>query len=220
MQQSASATLESRLATLREAASRELPRLADLNERLFRELAVAIVPGVVDVGDRAPEIELPSAVTGRPARLSWLLDDGPAVVVFHRGRWCPYSNVHLHGLREAYDEIRALGAEVLFVGPDTVADARRMTEQWGSRVPVLADVQGKAMEDYGVAYTIPDFLRPGFEPLGFPMANPDTGWRLPIPATFIVDRLGVIRARHVNPDYTRRMEPAEIVVKLRNVVRS
>jgi peroxiredoxin len=212
-----SATLESRLAQLREQALCELPRLGELNERFFAELATEVVPAVVDVGARAPEIELANVVSGRSARLSWLLDDGPAVVTFYRGRWCPFSNLHLHGLLTVYEEVRALGGEILFVGPDTVAGARRLAEQWGGRVPVLADVRGEAMASYGVSYAIPDFLRPGYEHLGFPMTNPGTGWRLPITATFVIDRRGVVRARHVDPDYTRRMEPADAVRELRKI---
>jgi peroxiredoxin len=215
MQQSVTCTLESRLAAVREAAERELPRLAALNQRLFADLTDTVLPGVVAVGDQAPETDLPAAATGRPARLSWVLDDGPAVIAFYRGRWCPYSNLHIHALSEVYGAVRELGAEVLFVGPDTLSNARRISEQWGGRVPVLADLRGEAMKRYGVAYSIPDYLRPGFEPLGFPMLNPETGWHLPVTATFIVDRLGVVRASHVDSDYTRRMEPADILEQLR-----
>lgn len=217
MDQTVPATLESRLAVLRNTSEQRLPQLAELNQRLFSDLRATVVPIAAEVGDAAPEIELPSALTGRPVRLSWLLDAGPVVLAFYRGHWCPYSQVQLQGLQQAYGAIRALGAELVFVGPETLESTARVIEKFGGAVPLLADTEGAAMDAYRVAYTMPAYLRAEYEPIGFPGLNPDTAWRLPITATFLIDQLGVIRARHLDPDYTRRMEPADIVACLRRM---
>lgn len=76
---------------------------------------------------------------------------------------------------------------------------------------MLYDAEGCAMDAYGVAFELPDYLREDYALLGFPDLNPGAGWHLPIPATFLIDQLGAIRARHLDPDFSRRAEPADIL---------
>lgn len=72
------------------------------------------------------------------------------------------------------------------------------------------------MDAYGISFDLPEMLRPMYsERMGFPDRNPGTGWRLPVPATFVVDTGGVIRARHCLADYRYRMEPRDILAALR-----
>ena len=86
-------------------------------------------------------------------------------------------------------------------------------------IPLLYDLDGSVMEAYKIAFTIPEYLQAGYKMFGgYPDANPETGWRIPVPATFVVDQKGVIRGRHVNADYTYRMEPAEILAVLKEIV--
>lgn len=212
-------TLESRLAVLRDATAERLPQLTAGNQRLFAELTVSTVPGARAVGDPAPDIMLNTAAEDRPLRLSWLLDNGPVVVAFYRGHWCPYSSVQLHALQAIYPEIHAHGAELLFIGPETRANAFKMREKWDSTIPVMYDADGRAMDAFRLAYDIPDYLAGDFARLGFPRVNPGTEWRLPITATFVIDQLNVIRARHLDPDYTRRMEPSQIIEQLKRLPR-
>lgn len=216
MPRTATVTLEARLATLRHAAAERLPQLAELEQRLAAELAKSVVPRVPEIGDRAPDIALRAAF-GRTLHLSWALDRGPVIVCFYRGHWCAYSNVQLQEYECAYDGIRTLGADVYFVGPETAVNGRKMGEKWGGNVPVLCDSEGAAMDAYNLAYEVPAYLHEEFARLGLPDLNPATGWRLPVTATFVVDQLGVIRARHVDGDLTRRMEPEEAIAALRKV---
>ncbi len=74
-------------------------------------------------------------------------------------------------------------------------------------------------EAYGLVFMLPDDLRAIYERLGIDLArgNGDGTWRLPVPARFVIDRGGVIRAVDADPDYTRRPEPAETVDALRRL---
>ncbi len=76
---------------------------------------------------------------------------------------------------------------------------------------MLNDREGAVMDAYGVSFDLPERLRPAYRGLGFPDRNPETGWRLPVPATFVIDRGGVIRSRHCLADYRYRMEPRDVV---------
>lgn len=210
-------TLESRLAALRSASAERNPKVAELHERLFAELTESVIPGVRGLGDQAPDFELRSAVDDRPMRLSWMLDVGPVIISFYRGFWCPYSNVELSSFVQVYPQVRKLGGVPLYVGPETRANAAKMRAKWDSPFPVLYDADGRAMEAFGVAFEMPEYLREDYRQLGFPDLNPGTSWRLPIPSTFLIDQLGVIRARHVDPDFTRRAEPVDILAALKRI---
>jgi peroxiredoxin len=107
---------------------------------------------------------------------------------------------------------------VFFIGPETKDNAMKMMDKTRATIPLLYDLDGSVMKAYGVAFEIPDYQKRGYEvTAGIPDANPDTGYQLPIPATYVVDTGGIIRAAYVNPDYTRRMEPSDIVAALKEL---
>jgi peroxiredoxin len=120
-------------------------------------------------------------------------------------------------VQQAYSEIQSLGAEVFFIGPETRDNAQKLMDKAHASIPLLYDLDGAVIDAYKISYDIPGYLQAMYKMIGFPDANPGTGWKLPIPATFIVDQDGVIRGRYVNADYTTRMEPADIVSALREI---
>ncbi len=127
--------------------------------------------------------------------------------------------MELQVLQQAYPAIQALGAQVFFIGPETRDNALKLMDKQKATIPLLYDLDGSVMEAYKIAFTIPEYLQAGYKMFGgFPDGNPDTGWRIPVPATFVVDQKSVIRGRHVNADYTYRMEPAEILAVLKEIV--
>ena len=127
--------------------------------------------------------------------------------------------MELQVLQQAYAAIRALGAQVFFIGPETRDSALKLMDKQKATIPLLQDLDGAVMEAYKIAFTIPEYLQNGYKMFGgFPDANPETGWRIPVPATFVVDQKGAIRGRHVDADYTYRMEPAEILAVLKEIV--
>jgi peroxiredoxin len=84
---------------------------------------------------------------------------------------------------------------------------------------MLRDFGNEVADKYGLVFTLPDALRDIYLKFGIDLArgNGDGTWRLPIPARFVIDRGGTIRAADADPDYTRRPEPAETVRVLREI---
>jgi peroxiredoxin len=84
---------------------------------------------------------------------------------------------------------------------------------------MLRDFGNAVAEAYGLVFTLPDDLRDIYLKLGIDLArgNGDGTWRLPIPARFVIDREGLVRAVDADPDYTRRPEPAQTVEILRGL---
>lgn len=213
-------TLESRLAQLRAAAAERTPEeIRRLTEAMTQELEREVVAKALNVGDKAPDFTLHAADDDRAVWLADQLNKGPVVISFYRGQWCPYCNIELKGVQERYDEIRELGASVYFVGPETRDHARMMAEKTASTIPLLYDVTGEVMRAYRVEFSLPEGLRPMYSRFGLHEANPNTGWNLPIPATFVIAPDGDIVARHVNADYSQRMEPAEIIAAVASLTR-
>ena len=84
---------------------------------------------------------------------------------------------------------------------------------------MLRDFGNRVAEAYGLAFTLPEDLQAIYLTFGIDLArgNGDGTWRLPIPARFVIDHQGVVRAVDADPDYTRRTEPAETVDILRKL---
>ena len=169
-------------------------------------------PGL-PIGDRAPDFSLPDA-TGRPVSLRERLSTGPVVLVFYRGEWCPYCNTYLRALQAALPEMAARGASLIAVSPQSPDHSLSITEKAGLGFDVLSDVDQAVIRAYRVQFTVPSDL----QDLHVNVFNADLRdhtadrtWQLPVPATFVIDRDGVVRAAHVSADYRTRMEPADIV---------
>lgn len=85
---------------------------------------------------------------------------------------------------------------------------------------LLIDRGNAVARRFGLGYALPEDLRAIYRALGIDLevANGDASWTLPVPARYVVDRAGVVRAADVDPDYTRRTEPEETIAALRSLV--
>jgi peroxiredoxin len=166
-------------------------------------------------GDTARDFELPN-VRGGTTRLSALLADGPVVLSFYRGGWCPYCNLEFKALTDALPQMQALGASLIGISPELPDNSLASVEKLGLPFGVLSDVGNQVARDYGIVMDVPAVMRPLYLAWGLdvPAANGDDTWELPIPATYVIDADGRIAAAYVNKDYTQRMEPADILAAL------
>jgi peroxiredoxin len=185
-----------------------------------RLLASDVGDNAKAVGDVAPLFCLPSARGGELC-LSELLAAGPVVLSFYRGGWCPFCDLEFKALHDWLPEIQALGAAVVGVSPETLDTAVRTLDQHAIEFEVLSDVGNKVAQEYGLVMTVDEALRPHYREWGIdlPAANGDESYALPLPATYVIDTAGVIRAAYVNKDYTQRMEPSDVVQALKSLGR-
>lgn len=86
---------------------------------------------------------------------------------------------------------------------------------------LLIDRGNEVARRFGLVFPLPDALREIYRKIGIDLevANGDASWTLPMPARYLVDRQGVVRAADVHPDYTRRTEPAATLAALRALAR-
>ncbi len=171
------------------------------------------------VGDAAPDFGLPS-VKGGETRLSDLLRNGPVVLNFYRGGWCPFCNLEFRALNQRLPEIQSLGATLIGVSPETPDNSLTTAEKHALEFEVLSDVGNIVARDYGLLTSVSEEMRPLYTEWGIdvPAVNGDDSHELPVPATYVIDTHGIIRASYVNKDYTTRMEPSDIVAALKAIV--
>ena len=178
--------------------------------------ASGVAPGLA-VGERAPGFTLPDAL-GRPVSLADLLADGPAVVTFYRGEWCPYCNLQLHALQAALPAIRELGGSLVAISPQAADHSLSLTEKHALAFPVLSDLDQEVIRAYRVQYTLAgdleDLLVNDFQKDPADQ-NADHSRSLPVPAVFVIDQWSTVSAAFVSADWRVRAEPADILAALR-----
>jgi peroxiredoxin len=174
--------------------------------------------GAITVGEIAPDFTLPAA-TGAAVTLYSKLNKGPVILSFYRGGWCPFCNLELQALQALLPEIRALGASLIGISPETPDNSMTTAEKHQLEFDVLSDTGNKTARDYGLIFTVYEEMRPLYLKWGLdvPASNGDNSWELPVPATYVIDTNRVARAAHVDKDYTKRMEPEQIMTALRDI---
>lgn len=162
----------------------------------------------VKAGERAPLFRLRSN-TGNFVSLSECLDRGPVVVSFFRGGWCPFCCLESQALAEAHSEIERLGGTLIGLSPCPYPNSL-------PNFQILTDSGCRIAARYRIAFTVAPRFRPAYRALGHPERSPagNHRWVLPVPATYIIDRNGIVALSYVDADYTTRLEPTEIVVAL------
>ena len=203
--------------------SEHSPETRTAYEALVRDLAQSgLAEGALKAGDALPSFELPN-VEGRLVSAAELVARGPLVLSFFRGGWCPYCTLELRALQRALPEIERLGATLATVTPDTGGALAAAKRENHLGYEVLSDVDQGVGLTFGIIFRVPDaikalYRRRGVD-LGARHGNSTGEWLLPLPATYVVDRAGVIRHAELDPDFRHRMEPEDIVRALGELVR-
>ncbi|PAY05834.1 alkyl hydroperoxide reductase [Bradyrhizobium sp. UFLA03-84] len=145
-----------------------------------------------------------------------LLKRGPLVLSFYRGVWCPYCNMELQALEAAKPEFDKYGASLVAISPQTAPNSRKSVRQNRLSFPILSDVKGQVGDAFGLRLHLPDYLVELYKQLknDLPTFNDDPSWTLPMPARYVIGQDGLILYSEVNPDYTRRPEPEDMIAVL------
>jgi peroxiredoxin len=201
----------------KELIARYVPlELQAVHARAIAELIESgIAAGVLPIGAKAPAFALTDH-TGKAVASAALLGKGPLVVCIFRGRWCPFCVGQLEAMNLIVPEIKAAGAALVAISPQTVQQSFFMADQHKLRFPLLSDANNQVARRFGLAYRVPDYQQSVYQRalVNLPFANGDDSWQLPIPATYILDRDHTILYASADADYTERPEPAEILHKL------
>lgn len=183
-----------------------------------RSLAATMPSPGIKVGEKAPDFRLNNAL-GKEIHLKDELNKGPVVLVFYRGAWCPFCNMHLHALQKSLPEFKKYGAQLITVTPQTPDKSAEQIKKDGYPFEVLSDLDSKAMKDYKLYFELPDDLVAVYKNHGLDIESFNGAGRtvLPVPGSFVIDSNGIVRAMQAQTDYKIRMEPAAIIDALREL---
>ncbi|MCA1752962.1 MAG: peroxiredoxin-like family protein [Cryomorphaceae bacterium] len=168
------------------------------------------------VGKRVEDFSAVQARGGK-FKLSEALKWGPVVVVFYRGQWCPFCNKHMSALNDSLNLITERGARLVAVSPEKPEYAKKMIEKLKTDFSLLYD------EGYAIASLFDVLFQPDEATIELyndklnaelKTAHSDDSQRLPVPATFILDKNGVIVWRQFDTDYKIRANVNDIVKNL------
>ena len=185
-------------------------------ETMHRATAELIESGAArrakKAGDVAPSFSLKDP-EGNVINSADLLKRGPLVLSFYRGVWCPYCNMELQALEAAKPEFDRYAASLVAISPQTAPNSRKSVRQNKLSFPILSDVKGKVGTAFGLRFNLPDYLVELYKQLknDLPTFNDDPSWTLPMPARYVIGQDGLILYSEVNPDYTRRPEPEDMI---------
>ncbi len=204
--------LQDQLNALTEQFASQIPETARAAmKQATQELKESgILSQVIQAGDTLPPFSLTNQ-NGDTIHSQDLLKEGPLVLSFFRGVWCPYCNLELQALQAHAESFRAAKAKIIVISPQLPAYALKTTQDNNTSFDVLSDSENHYAKSLGLAFQLPSTIQELYENFGINLEtyNGDTSWQLPMPARIIVHTDGTIRHIEANPDYTTRPDPNE-----------
>lgn len=182
------------------------------NDFVARMRRLDVGAGAPSVGDRFPEFALLDS-RGRLTSLSSRLAQGPVVLSFNRGGWCPYCRAELSAWSDSLFQLAEAGAQLVVVTAEIAGRAEELRRSLGLAADVLCDIDHGVALDLGLAVHLGQDLRREYLDCGLDLAEVygSPSWLIPIPATFLIDPAGIVRFAYVDVDFRNRAEPADVI---------
>lgn len=187
-------------------------RLA-ISERSIEELfATGIEERILPVGATAPDFTLKDS-NGKALHAADLLELGPLVLKFFRGRWCSYDATELETWRDLYGQLRESGGLLVAIGPQVERQSDFMVMQHGLPFPVLCDPGNQVAAQFGLVWKTPEYLQSYYRSIlvNIPFVNGDASWTLPLPATYVIGRDRKVLFAEAHADFRVRPEPEDVM---------
>jgi peroxiredoxin len=166
----------------------------------------------IQAGERAPAFALHDSEGNLVSSLD-LLKAGPLVVTFFRGRWCVSCSLELRALEDALEDYRLRDATLLAISQQTPWNSQGTRRENALTYPILQDKDGEVAASFGLLWKIPKDLQRVHQRIGVDLVvfNGEASWTLPIPARYVIGQDGVVAYAEVNPDFTQRPEPDDVL---------
>ena len=178
-------------------------------------LETGILDKALHIGDTIFSFSLPDA-NNNSVSSDMLLKQGPIIVTFYRGGWCPFCNMQLAAYENILPQIHALGAQLVAISPEQPDSSLSTVERQKIHFVVLSDNENQVAKQFNIVYDLPDQLIEIYKQfkLDIPAYNNTDRYELPLGATYIVDTKGIITYAFVDIDYKKRAEPETLLKEL------
>jgi len=189
-----------------------------MNEAAHNLKAKHLEKGALNKKNMIPKIVLENAV-GEKVNVNDLLDNGPLILSFFRGAWCPYCNLELQAYEEIVPDIKKAGGQFVAISPEVPDGSLSLKEKHALTFEILSDIENSVAKAFGLVFKLEEKLIPIYEKIGIDLveSQKNKNYELPMPATYVVNQQGEIVFAHIDSDYINRLEPTtalEVLEKL------
>jgi peroxiredoxin len=179
----------------------------DINYSKFGiETAGSNIPHGLKAGDKAPDF-FGYDQTGKQVELKKILEKGPVILFFYRGKWCPVCSRYLNNYQDSLKVLTDQGFNIVAITPESIENVEQTVNLHKLTFTVIYDCQEKIMKDYDVMFSVTkayqDKVKAGLS-IDIAENNGRDAARLPVPATYIISKDGIIVAVQFDPDYNYR----------------
>jgi peroxiredoxin len=180
--------------------------------------ALGLHKKAIGVDKKAPPVNFKN-LNGKRVSLSDYYEEGPLVLTFYRGGWCPYCMLELDAYQKMLGKFKKAGAKVLAVSPDSIKEATKTKGKRNLEFDVVTDPENRAAKLFGLAFKVDPGTLKIYQKFGINLkaSQGNDNNELPMPGTYIIDKTGKIRYSFVDPDYTKRADPEEVLEVLRGL---
>lgn len=164
------------------------------------------------IGETIPNVEL-KAADGSANDVFNIIKNKPTVLLFYRGGWCPFCNLHLSEIQGIQNEIVNLGYQIIAVSPDSPENIRTTDDEHQLSYTLYSDADGKFIKAMGLAFKAPD----KYSGMLSERSDGMNKGLLPVPSLFVVDTSGKILFEYINPDYKTRISAGLLLAVLKEL---
>ena len=205
--------LQDELDAVRDRCYENTPRhISRVRQEAIDDLiSSGIAEKAIHAGDYAPGFRLRDA-DGKAISSYDLLNNGPVLIFFYRGRWCPYCELDLRAIQAVARQLRSSGASIVAISQQSAHESRSTERTHLLSFPSLIDRGGKVARAFGVRWKLSRELRAAETECGLDLAivNGESSWTLTMPARFVISPEGIVEYADISADYTRRCDPSEL----------
>ncbi len=204
------------IAALTTLAGTQLPATSNLTTETETIEVHQMQAPLLQVGDTIEDFTLPTqyAPNGESeVALSTLLKDGPVVVTFFRGSWCPYCRDELSDIQDNLEKFDKLNTKVIAISPEISEDGSAMAEKLDLGFFVAHDENNELARSLGLTFKLDAKTIKKYREykIDVPESNGTMKWELPIPATYIIDQDSTVRFVFDDENYSKRVSAKKLL---------
>jgi peroxiredoxin len=161
----------------------------------------------IKIGEEIPSVNL-QTIEGKEINIRDLVIGKKSILIFYRGGWCPYCNLHLSELVQIEDSLVKLGYKIIAISMDKPDSLRSTLEKHNMKYELYSDSKADVCTAFGIAFTVDDEYIKKLKSFNMDIeaSSGQTHHILPVPGAFIVDANGIIQFEYVNPNYKTRIK--------------
>lgn len=186
------------------------------NEVKVADSANEVCP--IKISEEVPSVNI-ETIDGKKIDIREVIKESKSIIIFYRGGWCPYCNMHLSELQQVEDDVLALGYKLIAISIDKPEKLNESLQEHNLSYQLYSDSKAEASKAFGIAFKVEDSQVEMLKNhnMDLEKSSGEQHHILPVPSVFITDEEGKIIFEYVNPDYKIRMSGNLLLEVVKNL---